>query len=268
MTFYNKLYRQISTPEDIPRLSEKYTLPEDMLLVIYTQKTIRDTIQRFYRIKARSAGMYRQWKRGEPLLSLARSNYFSPVLTAKLILSHHGLGKKVYNSYVRDRSQIEDPRLRREMEEVVENDIIYSEKGNRIQRERGVMAEAEISSWLNDMGAEYYRENDLRKMGKEKTPDFKLKQPLIYKGQELEWVESKASYGDKWKLKEDMRNQLKPYRKIYGPGMVIYWYGFTIPHREEKDIIVGNRSVLIDYANIWVKKEEGAPAVGAGTGNH
>ena len=255
VNYYNKIYRKIKYPGDIQRLSKEYALEEDMLLVIYTQKTTREIIKRFYKIKARSARMYREWKKGRTLLQLSEEHYFSPILTAKLVLEHHGLGRKTFNSYVRDPKLVENRRLRREIEEVVERDLLYSPKGNEIQRERGVMAEKEIADWLNDMGAEYLRENDLRKLGEGKTPDFKLKHPVVYRGMELNWIESKASFGDKWKLREDYRNQLKPYRQLFGPGMVIYWYGFVTPYREEKDIVVGNRSVLIDYANIKLKEK-------------
>ena len=254
--YYDNIYRQLDRPEDIPRLSKKYTLEEDMLLVIYTQRAVRDVIRRFHKIKARSTQHYRHWKRGTTLLEIARSDYFSPVLAAKLVLEHHGIGRKTFNSYLRDPSLIDNPRLRREIEDVVANDIIYSPEGNRIQRDRGVMAETEIAEWLTEMGADYLRENDLRELGMKKTPDFKLKKPLIYRGEELQWVESKASFGDLGKLKEDFRNQLRPYLKMYGPGMVIYWYGFITPHADEKNIIVGNRSILLDYANIWVKKDD------------
>jgi len=254
VNYYNKIYRKIKYPGDIQRLSKEYALEEDMLLVIYTQKTTREIIKRFYKIKARSARMYREWKKGRTLLQLSEEHYFSPILTAKLVLEHHGLGRKTFNSYVRDPKLVENPRLRREIEEVVERDLLYSPRGNEVQRERGVMAEKEIADWLNDMGAEYLRENDLRKLGEGKTPDFKLKHPVVYRGMELNWIESKASFGDKWKLREDYRNQLKPYRQLFGPGMVIYWYGFVTPYREEKDIVVGNRSVLIDYANIKLKE--------------
>ena len=254
---YHRLYRELNKPEDIPRVSKKYTLQEDMILVIYTQKAIREVIKKFYRIKGRSARLYRQWTRGTPLLDISHANYFSPVLTAKLVLEHHGIGRKTFNSYVRDQSLIENPRLRKEIKDIVDNDIIYSPEGDRVQRERGIMGEKEIADWLDEMGAEYLRENDLREMGEGKTPDFKLKRPLVYRDMELNWVESKASFGDKWKLNEDYKNQLKPYRKLFGPGMVIYWYGFVTPYHEEKDIVVANRSILIDYANVWVKKDVG-----------
>ncbi len=251
---YKKLINELKLPEDIEKVSKRHGITREMALVLYTQNVIYDTKRRFYKIKGSSAKMYKKWTKGTSLLQLAESHYFPPILTGKLILAHHGIPRKTYNSYVRDQSLAKDPRIRREMTELVKKDIIYSEEGNQVQRERGLMAEAEIGIWLEEMGVGYYHENDLREMGHQKTPDFKLKVPIIYKGLELNWIESKASFGDRKIMRENYTKQLKPYRRLFGPGMVIYWFGFIVPYKEHQNIIIANRSVLIDYGNISVKK--------------
>lgn len=254
-SFYKRLLRELNSQKDIPYLAKKYTLSEELLLVIYTNKVVEGTKKRFYKIKARSAKMYRKWKKGTTLMQLADKYYFPPILTGKLVLSHHGIGRKTFNSYMRDPSQIDNSRIKREIKEIRKNDIVYSPEGNDIQKERGEMGEREIAEWLADLGVEYYREDDLREMGKKKTPDFKLRTAMSYKGLDLEWIESKANFGDKKTMRENYKKQLKPYRKLFGPGMVIYWFGFVVPHQKHRDIWIANRSVMIDYGNIVVGKE-------------
>ena len=41
----------------------------------------------------------------------------------------------------------------------------------------------------------------------------------------IEWVESKASFGDVATMADSYSKQFSPYRRRFGPGLVIYWFG-------------------------------------------
>jgi len=94
------------------------------------------------------------------------------------------------------------------------------------QRERGRKGEARLYDWLQRHGIKYRTEVDLR--GKyAKTPDALLDHPIVFFGQKLQWIESKANFGDDVELRRNLRKQLAPYTELFGEGAVVYWYGYV-----------------------------------------
>ncbi|KAL8615920.1 hypothetical protein ACOMHN_034596 [Nucella lapillus] len=50
----------------------------------------------------------------------------------------------------------------------------------------------------------------------------------VVKGQEVRWIESKAYFGDyDWFYRS--RKQFEDYLRLFGPGLVVYWYGYIKP---------------------------------------
>jgi hypothetical protein len=43
---------------------------------------------------------------------------------------------------------------------------------------------------------------------------------------DVNWIESKASFGDFIEIKRTMKRQLIPYTELFGSGAVVYWFGF------------------------------------------
>jgi hypothetical protein len=83
-------------------------------------------------------------------------------------------------------------------------------------------------------------EDELRTLGYPKTPDFKLNIPIIVGDRVVNWVESKGSFGDD-KNHEFNREQFQAYKNRYGPGLVIYWFGFVEELQEDdKDILLAD----------------------------
>ena len=76
--------------------------------------------------------------------------------------------------------------------------------------------------------------------GYDKTPDFKLVIPFAYQGHVINWIESKALFGDEERHKDHLKGQLWSYWNRYGPGMVIYWFGFIddLDNNRDKGIVV------------------------------
>ncbi len=236
---YKHLYKQLKTMEDVNRLSTDY--PEDLLFVIYTQRTVREVKKRFHHMARQSSAFRRWWKHGDSFVKISRKIEFPPVLTAMLILKLEGVGRKTYRNYLHEPDKAPTKRLRRELKEAIEVDNLYSPRGHEIQRERGVMAEEKLAEWLHGLGLTYRREADLRKEFA-KTPDFLLDRSFWVRDTEIKWVESKASFGDHTEIRTNLKKQLEPYRELFGSGMVIYWYGI-VPYGATDDILIETRAI-------------------------
>jgi hypothetical protein len=167
-------------------------------------------------------------------------------LTGLLILHEAGISRKRYRSFLNDLELVEDPRLKKELKQVIKADIIYSPEGNRLQEERGKKGEAKINKWLTERGIDFQSEKELTN-NFSKTPDFLLDKPLNFRGTDVQWIESKATFGDEREIKRNMEKQLKPYREMFGSGMVIYWFGFLKPQPMTDGILIETGKVLKNW---------------------
>lgn len=223
---YMELYSSLRSTEDIERLAKERGLDEELLLVIYTQKTVRKATKRFYQVKKHAKKMLYQWHKGKALLKIANERRFPPILASLIILGENGISKKQFWKYVREPDTIKDARLRKELIKVAENDLVYSPQGTKTQYERGLMGEKMLQDWLDAHEIPYETEEELRGLYP-KTPDCLLTIPIEYNGHEIYWIESKASFGDMIEVNKNAKKQLVPYTDLFGDGMVVYWFGFV-----------------------------------------
>jgi hypothetical protein len=100
-----------------------------------------------------------------------------------------------------------------------------------------------LRGWLNSHKIAYRIERDLR--GEfPKTPDCLLDEPIRVNGWEINWIESKASFGDNTEVRKNIRNQLIPYNELFGNGLVVYWFGVVDDVDSPEGIIVVDSSLL------------------------
>lgn len=224
---YKKLYDRLNRPEDIEIVKQETNIDGEMLLVFYTQKTVRNAIRNFYHVKNHSKKLLWQWQQGRTFINLANSwKHFPPILMALIILQERGITKKQFWRFVREPLKIGDKRLRREMEEIAEKDLIYSPKGMELQYARGRWGENKLREWLDSQNIEYRTEKELKRKYI-KTPDCLLYKPLKIDDINIWWIESKASFGDMVEVRKNAKRQLIPYTNLFGEGMVVYWFGFV-----------------------------------------
>lgn len=234
---YEDLRSRLNRYSDIEDVSEETGIDQEALLVIYTQKVTRDATRRYYRVKNRSRKYYHQWRSGKPLLKFALENRFPPVLTSLIILLEGGVTRKGFWKMVENPDRVPDARLRREIKDVVGNDQVYSPQGTEVQAERGRRGEERLQEWLDSEGIAFQDEEDLRG-AYPKTPDILLDEPLEWNGTKIHWMESKANFGDRTEISRNFKRQLKPYHDLFGPGLVIYWFGVVDGLQGQRDGVI------------------------------
>lgn len=66
----------------------------------------------------------------------------------------------------------------------------------------------------------------------------------MYKDNIINWIESKASFGDRDSHAKYVKEQLSCYSNRFGPGIVIYWFGYQ---EDILNINQGNLIILDDF---------------------
>ena len=241
---YRSIYNSLNTSKDIDKLTAK-GYDNELLVSVFTQKTTREVKKRFYIVKQNACRMLREWKKGRTLLSISEKWRFPPILTAMFIFIEDGASRKEFWEYIREPEKACSDELREEIKEIRNADLVYSPEGNERQRQRGLWGESKLHEWLDGQEITYRTEEDLRGVY-EKTPDALLDKPMLYRGKKINWVESKASFGDNTEFKFNSKKQLIPYTKLFGPGLVVYWLGCLDDLEEPEGIYVNDISVMDD----------------------
>lgn len=80
-----------------------------------------------------------------------------------------------------------------------------------------------------------------------KTPDVRLLLPIgvldpaTGRLRVVNWIDSKAMFGDRHTHETENAGQLQGYVNRYGPGMVIYWFGHIANLSNDSDVFITDR---------------------------
>lgn len=163
-----------------------------------------------------------------------------------------------------------DDRLKQEILRCEAEDTDYAPFADRIRQMAGLEFEYKLQRELRGLGVLFQHEVDLRVSGFHKTPDVLLPLPLGLAAWKLQssslpinsqeqepsftkqdqssrahiirWIDSKAMFGDFHTHTVGNKEQLQGYVNRFGPGMVIYWFGFDPKIAQAyPDVVVADR---------------------------
>ncbi|XP_051477639.1 CDAN1-interacting nuclease 1 isoform X2 [Apus apus] len=217
------------TRQSLRKLKEKFpSQSQSTLLSIFSQeyqKQIKRTHAKHHTAEAIET-YYQRYLNGvmknaaaPVLLELANEVDFAPSLMARIVLERFLQEKEaaipsktLINSMLRDPSQIPDGVLANQVYQPI----------SAIGHEHEVL----LREMLLEKNLSFIAEDQLRAKGYDKTPDFILEVPVAVEGHVIHWIESKASFGDESSHQAYLQDQFWSYWNRFGPGLVIYWYGF------------------------------------------
>lgn len=163
------------TPAQAADLQVEY----DALISLYSQLFIRN-------LKVETRGVHegviskilKRSQRGESLLALADEFHFGSYKFAKIYLDGIGEGNLQLQSIVSDPMLIKDPKIRRELLQLIADDPVCSHELEQVKECLGREYEELLINLLNQRNMCFETEADLRSRGKPKTPDILFQIPM------------------------------------------------------------------------------------------
>lgn len=128
-----------------------------------------------------------------------------------------------------------DPILALNLHYCVQNDFLTSPLTDQYRHQIGVEKEDFMHNRLREMNVLFHSEAAMRAAGYPKTPDALLAYPVEINGHIVNWIESKALFSDIPTHQTYLREQYWPYYNRFGPGLVIYWFGYLEEINNERD---------------------------------
>ncbi|KAK9794953.1 hypothetical protein WJX73_001049 [Symbiochloris irregularis] len=129
-------------------------------------------------------------------------------------------------------------RLQADVRLAAECDLVFSPQADALRQAAGASHEERLNEDLQLLGLSFWAEKDLREQGFVKTPDVKLQVPFAVRSHIVNWIDSKATFGSDYTHLTQCHGQYQQYVNRYGPGMIIYWFGFV-------DELLQRRSLLL-----------------------
>jgi hypothetical protein len=234
---YQQIYEELNSPEHIHEISQEFSLFSSTVSNIFHQKIVRNVRKNHGRMVRKAPALVRSWKKGATIMDIADKHDFPPVLTASIILKEMGLRSK---SIIKNPDLLQNKRMKNELNQAIDTDFCFSPKAHVMQSNHGKLGEELIHIWLEGDDLDFLTESDLNKEPNTKTPDFLLHEPMRINGNKVRWIESKAVFADETEHNRYQKKQFQFYEDLYGPGMVVYWYGFL-------DTITPGNYLITDY---------------------
>nr|SVE91902.1 EOG090X0A0V [Daphnia sinensis] len=182
------------------------------------------------------------------LLRLSDEVGLTPALLARSIIERHYQrddkskpAKLLVSTLMKNTALIDDRDLAFETYLCLLEDDEYGPIAEATKQSRGYEYEIYLRMELENCKVAFLHEDHLRMKGYDKTPDIKLEIPVAVDGQVINWIESKALFGDEEVHRGYLKDQLYSYWNRFGPGLVIYWFGYV----EDLEKIHQNRIILI-----------------------
>mmetsp|Transcript_449 Transcript_449/g.801 ORF Transcript_449/g.801 Transcript_449/m.801 type:complete len:289 (-) Transcript_449:393-1259(-) len=228
----------------------------DTLLSIYSQECTRRVQTSIGRIRAEDslASLERRFLAGESFAHMCHETKTPPCVLMRLMLARMlGLGKQVVSKCLKDPIHILQLncktlpvhqadhlklRLAMDVEMCTASDHVFAPYVDGLRSAVGLEFESVLEERLRAAGVSYRGEEALRAEGLAKTPDAKLDVPVAVRGRIVHWIDSKASFCDDWTFKTKGVDQFQGYVNRYGPGMVIYWFGFIQELNNHPDVLL------------------------------
>ena len=240
---YTLVARQLRKPEDVDRLSRSMGVERDVLWSIYSQERVRKMMFRHRKMVDKGKKLLERWKNGSSIVEIADAEDFAPALMARILLQAMGTSQKRTRKIMKDPSIVDDERLRKEIMEAIENDDLYSPDAHEEQAARGIWGEERLFEWLDSKGWEYVKQDEMSTGEGVKTPDALFRRSIEIAGHSVRWIDSKALFGDPYEIKRGYQKQFKPYIERFGPGAVVYWFGYVRPEREWNGLLIIDESL-------------------------
>jgi hypothetical protein len=252
---FERLYAALNSREDARQLAiSEANVSYNGLMSILSQKHQRATKRALPGHRSKAKEYFELCSTGDvKLVDLAEEHQFAPCVLARLVLevyvdrtraeqpveqsgAHARTGTtQMVTDMLRDTSRIADASLREQVDDCVRHDYTNSPMVEKLKHSVGSEYEYLLQRQLRNMRVPFLTEDDLMARGYPKTPDFKFEVPLLLDGRHaVNWIESKATFGDPDTMQTSLAGQFAGYCNRYGHGLVIYWFGFVEPQQQQQ----------------------------------
>lgn len=167
------------------------------------------------------------------LINIAIREQFSPIGLCRILLNEMYKGersKAEVAEMLKYPSLVPESVLATNVSTCLYNDSRDGPLSDMIRQCIGEEYEIKLKALATEAGMHFCDENDLRREGYDKTPDLKLSIPCMYKGTVINWIESKASFGDMDSHQRYLKDQLTSYgnRLVFYCDYIFFFWFFCL----------------------------------------
>lgn len=236
--------------EHLSELSRSRGIALEACVSLHGHAMVRRAKQSAQMLRQKAPSFVSRYQRGESVVSMARRSGVSPVMLVRQIVSAvmkcepQKVGQLLKNAAALPTG------LREQVIDCFRADAVYSPFVELLKDHVGVEWEYYLVRKLSLAGLQFRTEDDMRAEGFAKTPDVFFQIPHVVElasGERVValWMDSKATFGEKFTLQQGLRDQLMAYRMRFGPGVVVFWFG----HGDECDckLLTSHGIAVTDY---------------------